>query len=310
MAKAVRQQHQPESFSSETVEEVSLPTLKDAEEESLISKVVAKNEKPKQRIPKEPEVYIFKLLTDASAPSPRMSVSNEMPIFDVERGENRTIRLLRGVASIYVDEQIGLTPQYVQRNKMEISFVNGILRVPRTNRTVLNFLLNSDEYDGKAMRMRTRKPVFTLINSEAIEEAELAKEQLKFEAIKYAMSAKEEDMIPHAMFLKVNMINNYGEQKSPAKIRVEYAAVAAAKPEYFMKTANSPIMKAAFFVQKGIESGVIDITKRQGYAVWAESGIPIVELKFGKPIVEIIAEYAMSEAEEAKAFYKQLKAVL
>ena len=310
MAKAVRQQHQPESFSSETVEEVSLPTLKDVEEESLISKVVAKNEKPKQKIPKEPEVYIFKLLTGASAPPPRMSVSNEMPIFDVERGENRTIRLLRGVASIYVDEQIGLTPQYVQRNKMEISFVNGILRVPRTNRTVLNFLLNSDEYDGKAMRMRTRKPVFTLINSEAIEEAELAKEQLKFEAIKYAMSAKEEDMIPHAMFLKVNMINNYGEQKSPAKIRVEYAAVAAAKPEYFMKTANSPIMKAAFFVQKGIESGVIDITKRQGYAVWAESGIPIVELKFGKPIVEIIAEYAMSESEEAKAFYKQLKAVL
>lgn len=299
-------QPEPEVFDAPVA--VEEPKTDDA---ALISKLSKNTEKPKQKIPKEPEVYIFKLLGNYPTGFPKYeSMSNEMPIFDEGKNENRTIRLLRGVSSIYVDEQVGLTPQYVQRNKIDVIFLNGFLRIPRTNRTMLNFVLSSDEYDKKANRMRSRKPRFTLINTADIEQKELDKEELKFKAVTYAMNAKEEDMIPHAMYLKINMVNNYGEAKSPAKIRVEYAEKAQQNPDLFMKTTNSPFIKAAYFVAKGIEAGVIDLSKRQGYAVWRDSGYEIVELKFGKPVVDTIAEFALSESKEASDFYKQLKSVL
>lgn len=313
MAKATRQQTTDDVFDLKEKEELTAaPSIQDSDEEALVSKLAsAPVAKPKQKIRTEPEVYIFKiLLPEGTPPKKYESVSNEMPIFDEETESNRTIRLLRGVPSIFVDEQNGLTPTFIQRNKVDIVFNNGFLRVARTNKTLLNFLLNSDEFDKKKNRMKSRRPKFTLINTADIEQEELEKEQFKFEAIKYAMSAKEEDMIPHAVFLRIPMVNVYGEQKSPAKIRIEYADYASKKPEYFMKTANSPVTKAAFFVTRAIELGILDITKRQGYVLWGESGHPIMELKFGKPVVDQISEYALSDTNESKAFYKQLKAVL
>lgn len=299
-------QPNPDSFVDQPVQEQVT-----SEDAALINKLAKATEKPKQKIPKEPEVYIFKLLGNYPTGFPKYeSMSNEMPIFDSEKNENRTIRLLRGVSSIYVDEQVGLTPQYVQRNKIDVVFLNGFLRIPRTNRTMLNFVLNSDEYDKKSNRMRTRRPRFTLINSADIEQKELDREEFEFKAVTYAMNAKEEDMIPHAMYLKINMVNEYGEAKSPAKIRVEYAKKAAKEPDLFMKTTNSPFIKAAYFVAKGIEAGVIDISKRQGYAVWRDSGYEIAALPFGKPVVDCIAEFALSDTKEGADFYKQLKAVL
>lgn len=310
MAKGLRQQELNESFTEATKEVAVTPPALKSDDDETISKLILKQEKPKKAVPKEPEVYIFKLLTGANPPPKRMSVSNEMPIYHSDTESNRTIRLLRGVSSIFVDEQVGLTPQFVQRNKLEITFLDGILRVPRTNRTLLNFLLESDEFDRKQNRMRVKRPVFTLINTQEIEEAELAKEEFEFNAVKYAMTAKDEDMIPHAVYLGINMVNSFGEPKSPAKIRIDYAAQARRLPEKFMRTANSPIIKTYYLITKALEAGVIDTTKRSGYAVWAENMKPIVELKFGKPVVEQIAEYAMSESDEAKLFYKQLKSVL
>jgi hypothetical protein len=314
-------------------QEPSLPVLKALSEAPVVEKVSLKEDtneikqfdedeiklktlasKVQQSIKasqKEPEMYVFKLLTpEGVKPKAYESIVNEMPVFDEENQVVRTIRLVRGASSIWMDEQEGYTPQYLQRNKLDIVFNNGYLRVPRTNKTLLNFLLTSDDYDKKNNRLKGKKPKFTLVNSADVENKELAKEEAKLRAINTAMNASVEEMLIHAEFLGIGMTNEYGEQKTMSKIRVEYAGKAGDKPEYFMSTSGSPAAKAQYFVKKALDAGLLDVASRKGYATWKDSDKVITEIPFGKSAVEVVANYALSDTDEANAFYKQLKEVL
>lgn len=279
------------------------------EDELVVEKMKYNNEQALAKAEREPEFYIFKLIADNPNVRPKKfeSLSNEMTIFHEESGTNRTIRLLKGAKSIFLDEQEGFTPQYVQRNKIEIMFNDGYLRVPRTNRLMLSFMLTSDDYSGKRNRLRTKKPKYELVNTRETENAELEKQQFRLRAINYAMNVAEADMIIHAEFLGIPSRNEYGEDYSPAAIRVRYANYAGSKPEYFTSTAGTPISKAQYYAKKGIASGVLDVTTRQGYLLWRGGNKPIIEIPFGKSAVEVIAEFALSATADASSFYTKLK---
>jgi microcompartment protein CcmK/EutM len=286
--------------------------IKEFDEDSdKIKQMINKTEFKIKAQQREPEMYVFKLLIpEGVKPKTYESVVNEMPVFDSESQSVRTIRLVRGASSIYMDEQEGYTPQYLQRNKLDIVFNNGFLRVPRTNKTLLKFLLTSDDYDKKEERLKGKKPKYTLVNSADVENKELIKEETKLRAINTAMNAEVEDMLIHAEFLGIQMINQYGEQKSLAKIRVDYANKAAEKPEYFMSTSGSPAAKAQYFVKKGLDAGVLDVASKKGYLTWKDSDKVITEIPFGKSAVETIANFILSATDDANDFYKRLKEVL
>jgi hypothetical protein len=288
-----------------------LPVKDINEDEAKLKSLISKTEYKIKSQQREPEMYVFKLLLpEGQKPKVYESVINEMPVFDNENNEVRTIRLIRGASSIWMDEQEGYTPQYIQRNKMEIVFNNGFLRVPRTNKTLLNFLLNSDDYDKKENRMRNKKAKYTLVNSSEAESKELEKEETRLRAINYAMNASIEEMMIHAEFLGINMTNQYGEQKTISKVRVEYANKAGEKPEYFMSTAVTPTAKAQYFVKKGLEAGILDVTTKKGYLTWKDSDKVITEIPFGKSAVESVTNFIMSKTDEADSFYKRLKDAL
>ena len=259
---------------------------------------------------KEPDIYVFKLLLPSDVkPKVYESLVNEMPVFDPQSNSVRTIRLIRGASSIWMDEQEGFTPQYIQRNKQDIVFNNGILRVPRTNRTLLNFLLNSDDYDKKENRMRNKKARYTLVNTAENESNELKKEEGRLRAINFAMNASVEDMMIHAQYLGIGMTNEYGEQKTIAKVRVEYANKAGTNPDAFMKSAGTTISKVQFFVKKGLDDGHIDVSTKKGYACWKDGAV-ICEIPLGKKAYESITEFAMTKTKEANEFYETLKNVV
>lgn len=290
-------------------EKVSAPfkNFKDDDEVKLEA-LIKRSEEKIEAGPKEPDMYIFKLLLYADQkPKAYESIVNEMPVYDEKSNSVRTIRLIRGASSIWLDEQEGFTPQYIQRNKQDIVFNNGYLRVPRTNRTLLNFLLNSDEYDKKPNRLRTKKPKFTLVNTAEVESNELEKEVARLRAINFAMNASDEDMIIHADFLGINMMNEFGENKTTAKIRVEYANKAGQNPSYFMSTAGTSASKIQYFVKKAIAEGHLDLVSKKGYASWAESKTIICEIPFGKKPQEAITEFIQSKTKEANSFFDQLK---
>ena len=259
---------------------------------------------------KEPDIYVFKLLLPSDVkPKVYESLVNEMPVFDPQSNSVRTIRLIRGASSIWMDEQEGFTPQYIQRNKQDIVFNNGVLRVPRTNRTLLNFLLNSDDYDKKENRMRNKKARYTLVNTAENESNELKKEEGRLRAINFAMNASVEDMMIHAQYLGIGMTNEYGEQKTIAKVRVEYANKAGTNPDAFMKSAGTTISKVQFFVKKGLDDGHIDVSTKKGYACWKDGAV-ICEIPLGKKAYESITEFAMTKTKEANEFYETVKNVV
>jgi hypothetical protein len=273
-----------------------------------LKRMIQKTEEKIKVQQREPDMYVFKLLISGDQkPKAYESMVNEMPIFDHQSNSVRTIRLIRGASSIWMDEQEGFTPQYIQRNKQDIVFNNGFLRVPRTNRTLLNFLLNSDDYDKKENRMRNKKPKYTLVNTAEKESEELKKEESRLRAINFAMNASVEDMMIHAQFLGIGMTNEFGEQKTIAKVRVEYANKAGSNPDYFMKTAGTTASKVQFFVKKGLDEGHIDVSSKKGYACWKDSDMVICEIPFGKKPYEAITEFTMSKTKEANAFYERVK---
>jgi hypothetical protein len=289
------------------------PQIKEFEDDDTVqlkrmAQKVQEKVKAQQR---EPEMYVFKLLTpEGQKPKAYESVVNEMPVFDTASNSVRTIRLIRGASSIWMDEQEGFTPQYIQRNKQDIVFNNGYLRVPRTNRTLLNFLLNSDDYDKKESRMRNKRAKFTLVNSTEVESEELKKEEKRLRAINYAMNASVEDMLIHAEYLGIGMTNEFGEQKTMAKVRVEYANKAGANPDHFMNSAGTTVSKVQYFVKKALADGHIDTTAKKGYATWSNSDVVICEIPFGKKAVEAVTEFSMSKTKEATQFMDRVKAIL
>ena len=289
--------------------EGSIPLKEFEDDDSVqLKRMIKKTEEKIKTQQKEPEMYVFKLLLPSDLkPKAYESIVNEMPVFDPKSNSVRTIRLIRGASSIWMDEQEGFTPQYIQRNKQDIIFNHGYLRVPRTNRTLLNFLLNSDDYDKKDNRMRNKRPRYTLVNTAEVESNELKKEESRLRAINFAMNASVEDMMIHAQYLGIGMTNEYGEQKTIAKVRVEYANKAGANPDSFMKSAGTTVSKVQFFVKKGIDEGHIDVTSKKGYACWMDGGIVICEIPFGKKAHEAIADFALSKTKEADKFYETLK---
>jgi hypothetical protein len=276
-----------------------------------LKKLVKKTEDKIKAQQKEPDMYVFKLLLDGGQkPKAYESVINEMPVYDNQTNSVRTVRLIRGASSIWLDEQEGFTPQYIQRNKQDIVFNNGYLRVPRTNRTLLNFLLNSDDYDKKENRMRNKRPKYTLVNTAEVESDELKKEEKRLRAINFAMNASVEDMLIHAEYLGIVMTNEFGEPKTIAKVRVEYANKAGTNPDGFMNTAGTTASKIQFFVKKAMSDGHIDVTTKKGYAVWVNTDTVICEIPFGKKAVEAISEFAMSKTKEASMFYERIKSIV
>jgi hypothetical protein len=276
-----------------------------------LKKMVKKTEDKIKAQQKEPDMYVFKLLLDGGQkPKAYESVINEMPVYDNQSNSVRTVRLIRGASSIWLDEQEGFTPQYIQRNKQDIVFNNGYLRVPRTNRTLLNFLLNSDDYDKKENRMRNKRPKYTLVNTAEVESDELKKEEKRLRAINFAMNASVEDMLIHAEYLGIVMTNEFGEPKTMAKVRVEYANKAGTNPDGFMNTAGTTVSKIQFFVKKAMSDGHIDVTTKKGYAVWVNTDTVICEIPFGKKAVEAISEFAMSKTKEASMFYERIKSIV
>jgi hypothetical protein len=93
-------------------------------------------------------------------------------------------------------------------------------------------------------------------------------------------------------------------------VRVEYAGKAGEKPDYFMSTAGTPVSKAQYFVKKGLESGILDVTTKKGYLIWKDSDKVITEIPFGKSAIESITNFVMSKTDEADSFYTRLKEVL
>ena len=204
---------------------------------------------PKKKQPKE---YVFQLVGKFYVNSPNKlpypenyMIKNTDIIFDEESGTERNIRYLEGVSTIYEDEQDHLS-ESKQRQRPDIRFVNGFLKVPANKPSLLEFLQKSNMFDKKKNRMMGTSPVYTLLDFEAQENKEVENTERRMDAMKMAMDAPEEIMVPHAKFLGIKFINVHGVERALRAIRVDYLNFADKNPETFIKSYNNPLVKVNF----------------------------------------------------------------
>lgn len=265
------------------------------------------------KVNREPKEYIFQLINKVYHASPNkppypenMFIRNTDVIYDDETGTERNIRYLEGVGTIYEDEQEKLS-ESKKKQKPEIRFVRGILRVPSNKTSLLKFLMSSNMFDKKKKRMDHVLAVYTLLNFEEQEQQAVDAAEVRMNAMKLAMDAPVEIMIPHAQFLGVRLKNQYNEERSDKGVRVDYLNFADKNPDAFIKTYNNPLVKVQFIIRKAINVGMIDLTTTKGQALWGDTKKFIAQIPDKADTVKFLSELCLTE--KGKDFYQQLKSI-
>jgi hypothetical protein len=269
-----------------------------------------KVEAPKKQV-KKPEFYVFQLTQKFYVTSPgklpypeNWLVKNADIIYDEETGTERNIRYLEGVSTIWEDEQEHLSEQK-KRSRPDIRFVNGYLRVPANKPSLLEFLMKSNMNESNKNRMAGTKSLYKLLDFQAEEDKNLEKAETRMQAMKIAMEAPLDMMIPHAKYLGIKFTNNQNVERGDKAIRFDYLDVADKKPDMFIKTYNNPLVKIQYIVQKATASGLVDTSSVKGQAIWGDSKSFIAQIPDGKAPIEFLSEFCLTE--KGKEFYSQIK---
>lgn len=274
-----------------------------------------KVEAPKAKKAKTPDKYIFQLTQTFYVSSPgklpypeNWIMKNEDVIYDEATGTERNIRYLEGVSTIWVDEQEHLSEQK-QRQRPDIRFVNGFLTVPANKPSLLEFMMKSNmNADNKNRIEGATRPLYRWVNFQAEEEKSMQKAELKMDAMKIAMEAPVEMMIPHAKYLNIKFTNNQNIERGERAIRFDYLGIAEKNPDMFIKTYNNPVVKTSYIIQKAMQVGLVDTSTVKGQAIWGDSKGFICQIPDGKPALEFLAEFALTE--KGKEFYSQIKHIM
>jgi len=284
----------------------AIQTVEESSEVSGINIVIPKKKK-------EPKEYIFQLVdkfyTSTSnfnrPPYPETyMVKNTDVIFDEETGMERNIRYLEGVGTIFEDEQEHLS-DFKKRQRPDIKFINGVLVVPANRTSLVKFLTISNMNEGNKNTIAGTRHIYRLLDFEAQEDQAISKAETRMDAMKLAMGAPIENMIPHAQFLGVRFKNQYNEERGEKAIRVDYLDFADKNPEAFIKSYNNPLVKVEYIIRKGMSVNLIDLDSSKGQAIWGDSKKFIVQIPDNQDAVKFLSEFCLTE--KGKDFYAQLK---
>ena len=263
----------------------------------------------------EPKEYIFQLVdkfysSTSNYPRPPYPetyfVRNTDVIFDEETQTERNIRYLEGVSTIFEDEQEHLS-EFKKRQRPEIKFINGVLVVASNRTSLVKFLLSSNMNEGNKNPISGTRKVYRLLDFEAQEEQAINKAETRMNAMKLAMDAPVENMIPHAQYLGVKFKNQYGDDRGDKAIRVDYLDYADKNPDLFIKTYNNPLVKVEYLIRKAMSVNLIDTETSKGQAIWGDTKKFITQIPDRTDSVKYLSELCLTE--KGKDFYSQLKTI-
>jgi len=252
----------------------------------------------------------FQVNTVGSAKPPfpeNYLIRNTDVIFDHVTGTEREVRYLEGVNTIWVDEQEKLSDAK-KRQRPEIRFVWGRLRVPAQKTALIHFLEVTNMNKGNKHRLPESRAIFKLIDEEAIEQANYKKFESEMNATELAKSAPYDIMLPHAKYLGINIKDKEGNFISEIALRPLYYNIANKMADLFLKTYNNPTVLSKFIVDRAVEKNLVNLTHIKGQAVWSETKTFIVQIPDGKKPAEFLAEYCLTE--KGRDFYIELKSMV
>ena len=223
-------------------------------------------------------------------------------------GEVERIRLIRGVSSIWMKDQLKLTDEYVSRNRMSLRFEDRVLRLDSViDKTAIEFAKHTRHFIENPNMKTGSKHEFFEWDPKRQEELAFQRELLEIEVVQLAVQQTPEKMRKHAAFLgDVSFVDELGELRTDEGVRVYYVRSAKRNPERFKKTLGSKEVEVSYLVKKAIRDAKIDLGGESGSVSWAKGGA-ICRVPKGRNAPEYLIEYALLPNDEGKLFLEQLQ---
>jgi len=243
---------------------------------------------------------------DLDPPYPRKwFLDNPTQTIDPATKKPRWARCLKGIDTIWMDEQKDIPKEQIPNMLDEFQFTDGELHVsmPMEYSRLKYLMHHSKLVDNKVDGVMA---AFYLVNDDEKAEKEYEALQLRTQAEEKAMEADMNDLLPLATFFGIATKTPDGEPRKEAALRLEFAKAAAAKPDVFLKSIDSPRIKLAHKIQEAINDGTIDLNHVKGQAHWGETKAIIIALDEKKSPVDALVAFAMTNDKGAKEFIKKL----
>lgn len=232
---------------------------------------------------------------------------------DPKTGEKKTrrMRVIRGATSIWQDEQGSMPKEHVSKvqNQITLNFSRGRCVVPVHETMKIQAALISNRNTDNPDRVGHKNITFHEWNPEKQALEEEKRQNLIIEAMQIAATAKYEDLLQHALYLAVPVVDEMGISLSPTSVRTAYSKKAMNEPEKFLNSIHSPVVKTAHLVRRAIAEAKIDLGKQPNQAFWVDGGF-IATVPQGRDSVDFLIEFAMLQTDDSQKFVHQLKALL
>jgi hypothetical protein len=225
----------------------------------------------------EPTRFTFELIGDFKKDPengtirypPLIIVNNEDLLYDEDTKQTRQARVLRGVSSIWRDEQEKITESYAKNNRVMFEFHKGKLIVPAIEKNYIKYLMMRSDFVDCKVKARQVKARYRLVDTYSNETKALQIRMRQMEAVKLAMDTEIDDLIPHYKHLGGIMVNDYGDVLSDEGLRASYMKLAEEKPKLFIDTYNNPVIKMFGLVRTAFENNLI--TYVDGQCAWNDT---------------------------------------
>jgi len=236
-----------------------------------------------------------------SAPYPPiLQIPSEGITLDDETGKSRRWRCLKGVDSIWSDEQGEVEPNGFDDYE-EIIFAHGQLKVRGYEINKIAALKNFDGFQGKKHKKANSTPLYRLIDLDVDLNKSIDDLDLEYDALKIAKESSDEEMMAFAYVLGINL------DVSVKQIRRDFIMKAKSNPKYFVKYFVDPKNEISYIFAKGFKDGIISESAVEGKLVWTESRKVIMDAPKGTDIVQTLAKLVMQNDETSVKVLEQLK---
>lgn len=231
----------------------------------------------------------------------------------VWKEERRGIRYYDGCTSIFIDEQPKDkdTIEQLIRQTSKRHFEDGKFGVFGEEKQLLLFL-NICSWNGDSpFRTRTADVIFVPLNPDKKATLESFKLDQTEMALQYAREASNIKMHIHANYLGIPTADyDSGNNLTEKEIRAEYRKEALRNSEKFIESYGDKSIEVKYFIDKGLEKGIISNKFNPNKATWGSSNKDICDISGLKSYDAISARlFEFSQTDDGEEFLIQLRAV-
>lgn len=231
---------------------------------------------------------------------PIYKLPSEGRTIDEATGKNRMWRCIKGVDTIWVDEQDGIEVNSIDDYE-DLVFNDGVMLVKGFEKNRLTALFNYDGYAGKKYKKNDTTPLYRLVDKEADINKVLDNLDVEYDALKIAKECSYEEMLPFAYTLGINL------SQPENGIRKDFILSAKSNPKYFVKYFVDPKNEISYLISKSLADNIISASAVEGKLVWTESRKVIMEAPKGSNVTQDVAKLVMQGDVEATKLFEQLK---